>query len=113
MSQLLYGLDKELAQKQANKYTPERAAEVCKWIEQVLGKSVFTGGQGQDGFMNTLKDGVVLLELMEKLTGQPVKIQRTPMPFKQMENINMYLTLASQLGVPQSELFHLPSSARS
>ena len=56
MSTPIYGLDKELAAKQAAKYDPQREEDVRLWIQQVTGESF---SQPND-FQASLKDGVLL-----------------------------------------------------
>ena len=53
----LYGLDKELAEKQAEKYDVNREREAREWIELVIGEKL----KGSD-FFDALKDGVALIK---------------------------------------------------
>lgn len=53
----LYGLDRELAEKQAGKYDPEREQQAQRWIEAVLKEPVFAPGVDLHA---GLKDGLVL-----------------------------------------------------
>lgn len=39
MPEELYGMDRELAEKQASKYSPEREQEAREWLSMVTGKS--------------------------------------------------------------------------
>lgn len=48
-------LDKDLRKMRLDKYTPQAANEVRKWIESVLGEPL----QGDD-LLEALKDGVAL-----------------------------------------------------
>ncbi|ORZ35807.1 calponin homology domain-containing protein [Catenaria anguillulae PL171] len=95
----VYGLDKEIKMKMDGKVSAEQVDDTRRWIEQVLGRDFPTLDQP------TLKDGTVLLELLAKVTGDAVKIQRSNMPFKQMENISMFLKGAEGLGCKAYELF--------
>lgn len=55
MSVPIYGLDKELANKQASKYDPKREQEVREWIESLSGEKF-----SSPDFYSSLKDGVLL-----------------------------------------------------
>lgn len=57
MSLPLYGLDKELAEKQEAKYDVSRELEAREWIEQVIGSKL-----PQGDFFEALKDGVALVK---------------------------------------------------
>lgn len=50
-------LDKDLARSRKARYTPEAAAEVTHWIQEVL-----KGPQAAGELMDVLKDGSVLCE---------------------------------------------------
>ncbi|KAJ3125321.1 hypothetical protein HK098_000385 [Nowakowskiella sp. JEL0407] len=97
----IYGLDKELAEKQAMKYDPEREKAVREYIEAVTGEKF-----PLPGFQESLKDGVLLCKLMNKIQPEhPIKVSPSKMPFKQMENIHMFLDRCTKLGVPAYESF--------
>lgn len=51
----LYGLDKELADKQAAKYDDQLESQAKDWIEQVIGEQF-----PDPDFQTSLKDGVIL-----------------------------------------------------
>ncbi|TPX37054.1 hypothetical protein SmJEL517_g00866 [Synchytrium microbalum] len=97
----LFGLDRELADKAAAKFDPEREREAVKWIQDV------TGAQFTTSFQETLKDGTLLCQLIQKLAPSEsnLKYKKSPMPFVQMEQINTFLKAAGRLGVPDQELF--------
>ncbi|KAI9187868.1 calponin [Blastocladiella emersonii ATCC 22665] len=95
----IYGIDKEIKRKLDSKLSPEQIEDARVWIQAVLGRDVPVLDQP------TLKDGTLLLELLAKVTGQTVKIQRSNMPFKQMENVSQFLLGAEKLGCPKFELF--------
>ena len=95
-----YGLDAELARKQAAKYDVNTEAAVRQWIEAV------TGEHFNDTFGNSLKDGRMLCELINKIRpGSVKKIETSVMPFKQMENISNFLKSCRQVGVAEHDLF--------
>ncbi|KAJ3293698.1 Muscle-specific protein 20 [Borealophlyctis nickersoniae] len=101
MSVPIYGLDKELAAKAAAKHDPVREAEAREWIESVTGERF-----PSDSFQESLKDGVLLCKLINKVSpSTAVKYNTSKMPFKQMENINAFLTALSTLHVPAADQF--------
>ncbi|KAJ3269060.1 hypothetical protein HDV01_001900 [Terramyces sp. JEL0728] len=103
MSIPIYGIDKELAEKAAEKYDPTREAQARAWLEAVIGES-----SGNTPFIDYyLKDGVVLCKAVLKIVpsaGIP-KPNVSKMPFKQMENINNFLLAMDKLGVPKHDQF--------
>ena len=101
--EVLYGLDKELAEKAALKYDPQ-AEHACRmWIEAVTGDKL-----GESSLQEELKSGVVLCHLVNAIKPGllPAKAPSTSkMPFKQMENISLYLDACTKLGVPSFSSF--------
>ncbi|KAL3901283.1 MAG: hypothetical protein SGCHY_000740, partial [Lobulomycetales sp.] len=96
-----YGLDAELEAKRKEKYDPGREQEAQKWIESTLNEPFMI----PDDFHESLKSGVTLCKLASAVTGKPVKFNTSKMPFKQMENINEFLTVCDSLGLPKSDQF--------
>ncbi|KAI9003228.1 calponin homology domain-containing protein [Gaertneriomyces semiglobifer] len=98
----LYGLDKELAERQAAKYDPQREKQAREWIEEVVGEKF-----PSDDFQESLKNGVLLCKLIKKLSPDlTIKWNESKMPFKQMENINTFLTVLTQhFNVPKNDQF--------
>ena len=99
--EVLYGLDKELAEKAALKYDPQ-AEHACRmWIEAVTGDKL-----GESSLQEELKSGVVLCHLVNAIKPGSTKTpSNSAMPFKQMENISMYLEACTKLGVPSFSSF--------
>ncbi|KAI9223038.1 calponin homology domain-containing protein [Blastocladiella britannica] len=95
----VYGIDVELKAKLDGKVSAEQIDDARRWIAEVLGRDVPVLDQP------TLKDGTLLLELLAAITGKTVKIQRSKMPFMQMENVAQFLLGAEKLGCPQHDLF--------
>jgi len=95
----IYGIDKEIKQRLDGKVSLQQIEEARQWIEQVLGRPFPILNQA------VLKDGIVLLEVLAMVTGDSIKIQRSNMPFKQMENIQTFLQGSEKLGCPKFELF--------
>ncbi|XP_028129006.1 myophilin [Diabrotica virgifera virgifera] len=76
-------------------------AEVLNWIFGCLGEPVPKGE-----FEDILKDGVVLCNLMNKLTpGCIKKIQSKGTNFQLMENIQRFQAAAKKYGLPEEEIF--------
>ncbi|KAJ3027311.1 UNVERIFIED_CONTAM: hypothetical protein HDU68_004050 [Siphonaria sp. JEL0065] len=97
----LYGLDKELADKAAAKYDPQRELEARNYIEQVSGHRF-----PSDNFHESLKDGTILCHMINNILPQnQIKVVQSKMPFKQMENIGHFLNRVELLGVPAHERF--------
>jgi hypothetical protein len=98
---VLYGLDRDLADKAKAKYDPRLEAEARTWIESVLEENL-----GPGTLQEELKSGEVLCRLANKIKpGSVGKISAMKMPFKQMENIGNYLSACSALGMPAFESF--------
>ncbi|XP_069653491.1 calponin-1 isoform X3 [Haliaeetus albicilla] len=69
-----YGLSAEVKNKLAQKYDPQRERELRAWIEATTGRRI------GDSFMDGLKDGVILCELINKL--QPGSVQKVNEPIQ-------------------------------
>ncbi|KAI8814312.1 calponin homology domain-containing protein [Cladochytrium replicatum] len=96
----VYGIDKELQAKAAAKYDPTREREAREWIEAVTGEKF-----RKEGFHESLKDGVLLVKLANRVINSNYKPNVSTMPFKQMENINNFLSALDKLGVPKTDCF--------
>ncbi|KAJ3192283.1 hypothetical protein HK101_006783 [Irineochytrium annulatum] len=97
----LYGLDKEIAEKLSSKYDPKREADARWYIETITGEKF-----ASDDFQESLKSGVLLCKLMNKIRPQePIKISNFKTPFKQMENIAFFLDRLGKMGVPTFDKF--------
>ncbi|KAI9328542.1 calponin homology domain-containing protein [Obelidium mucronatum] len=102
MTEVVRGLDRDLADKMAEKYNPQREREAKEWLESVIQREF----AADVSFHEALKDGVILCEAINKVSpGTQVKINQSKMPFKQMENINSFLQAAEKMGVNRHELF--------
>ncbi|KAF9355759.1 Calponin-3 [Mortierella sp. NVP85] len=95
-----YGIDREIAAKLAAKYDVGREIEAREWIEAVI-EEQFPFKE----FQPSLKDGVILCKLMNKLIPGFTKIKPSKMPFVQMENIAKFLEGCERLGCPKHDLF--------
>jgi transgelin len=95
-----YGLDAELARKQAEKYDHQGELMARNWIENVTHEKV----EGEFGA--ALKNGQLLCKLMNTIKpGSIRKVETSNMPFKQMENISNFLKAARTVGIAEYELF--------
>ncbi|XP_019929282.1 calponin-2 isoform X2 [Magallana gigas] len=95
------------------KYDPQAEAEVRHWFKQLLNEDI---GEGSMTVEKNLKDGILLIKLLQKLyDGTPnlppecnnikLKYNTSTAPFKQMENIELFLKGANAYGVPDNSLF--------
>ncbi|KAK3107834.1 hypothetical protein FSP39_023194 [Pinctada imbricata] len=95
------------------KYDPAAEAEVRNWIKQLIGEDI---GDGAMNVEKNLRDGVILIKLLQKLyegtsnlpnKARTMKLSYNTMnaPFKQMENIEVFLKGANAYGVPLNSLF--------
>jgi len=100
MAELKFGMDQELAAKEAAKFSPHDEEMVCSWIRDVTGESK------KGDFMEWLKDGQVLIKLCNKLGSKSYKANESTMPFKQMENIANFLkSCREDLKMRENDLF--------
>jgi len=97
----LFGMDREAQEKKANKIDISLVEEVVEWIEAI------TKLKQQDAsFADWLRSGQVLCALANGIQpGVIKKVSTSPLPFKQMENITMFMNVARDWGVPESAMF--------
>ena len=77
-------------------------AEIQRWIESVLGEK-FPAGKT---FEDSLKDGIILCNLMNKLSpGIVPKINTSGPSFKMMENVNKFHEALIKYGVSKVDIF--------
>ncbi|XP_035203982.1 calponin-2 isoform X1 [Oxyura jamaicensis] len=95
-----YGLSAEVKNRLAQKYDPQKEAELRTWIESVTGQQI-----GPD-FQKGLKDGVILCELMNKLQPNAVrKINRSAQNWHQLENLSNFIKAMASYGMNPVDLF--------
>uniref|UniRef100_A0A8C5QHB9 Calponin n=1 Tax=Leptobrachium leishanense TaxID=445787 RepID=A0A8C5QHB9_9ANUR len=95
-----YGLSAEVKSKLAQKYDPQKEAELRQWIESITGRSL------GNKFMEALKDGVILCELINKLQpGSVRKINESTQNWHQLENIGNFVKAITAYGVKQHDIF--------
>jgi len=106
-----YGLSGEITRKIASKYDLVLEQEARLWIEAVLGQPISDQDSsqplGMDKFQAVLKDGTILIKLVNKIKPGIVtkKVNTSKMPFLQMENISNFLEACEKLGVSKTDLF--------
>jgi len=90
------------------KFSPERARECMIWISEVLEEKLDTELKDPIDFANQLKDGSVLCKLINAIVpGAVKKINTMNAPFKQRENIEMYLKACANYGLKEQDLFQV------
>jgi len=107
-----YGLSRECAMKSQAKFDLERAQMALDWVEQMVEQKLdYPGGDGiKDSleFGAILKDGSILCKLINRLQpGAVKKINTMKAPFKQRENIEMFLKGCEAYGVKAQDLFQV------
>jgi len=95
------------------KFSLDRAREALDWVEAVLDRplnypSAEEGLRDQIDFAHILKDGIVLCELINCLVpGAVRKINTMKAPFKQRENVEMFLKGCEAFGLKSQDLFQV------
>ncbi|XP_063720780.1 myophilin-like [Symsagittifera roscoffensis] len=99
-----YGFTAELEAKMSGKYDPELEKDVREWMGAVTGEPL--DGEGPDQLHSVLRDGTYLCNLVNKIQpGSVKKMNTSKMAFKQMENINFFLSACEALGCAKMDLF--------
>ncbi|XP_051797233.1 calponin-1 isoform X2 [Acanthochromis polyacanthus] len=95
-----FGLSAEVKSKLAGKYDPQKEEELRLWIQDV------TGQRMGDGFMESLKDGVLLCELINVLQpGSVKKINHSSQNWHQLENIGNFVRAITEYGLKPHDIF--------
>jgi len=95
------------------KFSIERAREALDWVEAVLERALpypspDEGLRDQLDFAHVLKDGIALCELINALEpGMVKKINTMKAPFKQRENVEMFLKGCESYGLKSQDLFQV------
>ena len=74
--------------------------EAKDWISYMTGQPFPEGS-----FASALKDGSLLCDVMNNMVPNSIKINKSTMAFKQMENISAFLEHCGRNGVPKNDLF--------
>lgn len=97
----IYGMDAELEAKKAARKNPQMEADVQYWVESLIGRQFPTSD-----FEVALKDGLILCDLVNAVKpGTIKKVNNSKLAFKQMENIEQFLTAIRNMGVRNTDLF--------
>ncbi|KAJ8316239.1 hypothetical protein KUTeg_006253 [Tegillarca granosa] len=83
------GSDSRGSKRMGAKYDPDAEREVRHWFQQLLGEDI---GEGPNAVEKNLRNGVLLVNTLDT-------------PFKQMENIEIFLKCARAYGVPLVSCF--------
>jgi len=108
-----YGLSRECQMKSQAKFDSQRAREACDWIEGITGLNLDFGDSSEGmrdqlDFGNALKDGQAICHLINKLApGSISKVNTMKAPFKQRENIELFLKSAEKYGLKSQDLFQV------
>ncbi|KAL4647936.1 calponin-1-like [Arapaima gigas] len=95
-----FGLSAEVKNKLAQKYDPQKEEELRLWIQEVTGHSI------PGSFMEGLKDGVILCELINKLQpGSVKKINNSTQNWHQLENIGNFVRAITDYGLKPHDIF--------
>ncbi|XP_062310299.1 calponin-1 [Osmerus eperlanus] len=95
-----FGLSAEVKSKLAGKYDPQKEEELRLWIQDVTGRRI------GDNFMESLKDGVQLCELINTLQpGSVRKINNSPQNWHQLENISNFVRAITDYGMKPHDIF--------
>jgi len=97
-----YGIQAQVAAKTASKRSTGIEKALLEWIFEVIGEKAPEGVTYEE----TLKDGVVLCKLMNKIKpGAIDKFATSGSGYLLMENINKFIKAAQDYGVPHDQLF--------
>jgi len=108
-----FGMTAELARKREQKFDPSVANGCFEWMKLVLQDGGFSDdaktlnhvAKASD-VVTPLKNGKVLCNLINVIKpGSVKKINESKMAFKQMENINNFLSACQALGCKQLDMF--------
>jgi len=76
--------------------------EILGWIKEVLGMKI---DEKKENLMELLSSGVVLCSLINKFIPKKCNPVDSSVVFRRMENIEIFLKAAKEMGVPDEELF--------
>ncbi|XP_062920681.1 calponin-3a [Mobula hypostoma] len=95
-----YGLTAEVRNKILQKYDPQKEEELRIWIEEVTGRRL------GENFQISLKDGVILCILMNKLQPDSIKkINESKLNWHQLENISNFIKAMQVYGMKPHDIF--------
>ncbi|XP_030052837.1 calponin-1 [Microcaecilia unicolor] len=95
-----YGLSAEVKSKLAQKYDTQKEQELRQWIEEVTGRHIGAN------FMESLKDGIILCELINRLQpGSVRKLNESTQNWHKLENIGNFIKAITDYGVKPHDIF--------
>lgn len=108
----VYGLSRECQLKAQSKFDLNQALQGLQWIKDVtkldISSSEEKGIHDQFAFADSLKDGIALCSLINALQpGTVPKINTLKSPFKQRENLEMFLKGCKEYGLKAHDLFQV------
>jgi len=108
-----YGLSRECAMKSQAKFDLERAQMALDWVEEMVGQKLDGPIKDSIEFGAILKDGSILCQLINRLQpGSVKKINTMKAPFKQRENIELFLKGCEAYGLKPQDLFQVTTFMR-
>lgn len=115
-----YGLSRELLLKAQAKFDVELANQALNWIQSVTNAPVNLNNNEDDNnnnsagikdqfeFAEALKDGIALCNLINALApGSISKVNKLKTPFKERENIELFLKACETYGLRSHDLFQV------
>ncbi|KAM6956961.1 calponin-1 [Aplochiton taeniatus] len=95
-----FGLSAEVKSKLAGKYDTQKEEELRLWIQDLTGKKI------GENFMEMLKNGVLLCELINILQpGSVKKISTSTQNWHQLENIGNFVRAITEYGLRPDDIF--------
>ncbi|KAG1956088.1 calponin 1, basic, smooth muscle, a [Pimephales promelas] len=95
-----FGLSADVRNKLAQKYDPQAEEALRTWIHEVTGRTL------PEDFMQGLKDGVILCELINKLQpGSVPKVNHSPLNWHKLENITHFVRAIGKYGLKTYDMF--------
>ena len=96
------GLDADLKAREAAKRDTGLEGQAIGFLEALTGATI-------NDMLEDLKDGTILCQAINAISpGAVRKINKSRMPFKQMENVSNFIKACRKLGVPEYALFTTP-----
>ncbi|XP_051982488.1 calponin-1-like [Xyrauchen texanus] len=95
-----FGLSADVRNKLVQKYDPQMEEDLRMWIYEVTGRVV------PENFMEGLKDGVILCELINKLQPRSVpKVNQSNLNWHKLENITHFVRAIGEYGLKAPDIF--------
>ncbi|XP_051560731.1 calponin 1, basic, smooth muscle, a [Myxocyprinus asiaticus] len=95
-----FGLSADVRNKLVQKYDPQMEEDLRMWIYEVTGRGV------PENFMEGLKDGVILCELINKLRpGSVPKVNQSNLNWHKLENITHFVRAIGEYGLKAHDIF--------